>query len=119
MSGNNVGIGMAAASGGTKLQVKGHASFEHASSTRKLTIDAGGKIEASWQSSDALDLRVHGTGAVRVSRYAGGAVNAVASIAQATTSIHSAQIIFSALPTSDPGVSGQLWNDSGVLKISA
>jgi hypothetical protein len=26
---------------------------------------------------------------------------------------------FSGLPTSDPGVAGQLWNDSGTLKISS
>ena len=116
---NNVGIGMAAGSGAAKLSVKGHASFEHASSSRKLTIDAGGKIEASWQSSDALDLRIHGTGAVRVSRYSGGATNVVASIAQAQTTINSSIIVFSALPTSNSGlVSGQLWSDSGVLKIA-
>jgi len=30
-----------------------------------------------------------------------------------------ASVIFSNLPTSDPGVSNQLWNDSGTLKISS
>ena len=115
---SNVAIGMAVGTGGARLSVKGHASFENASSSRKLTIDNGGKIEAAWQSSDALDLRIHGTGAVRVSRYNSGAVNVVASIAQANTTINSAQIVLSALPTSDPGVVGQLWRSGADLKIS-
>lgn len=28
-------------------------------------------------------------------------------------------VIFSGLPTSDPTVAGQLWNDTGTLKVSA
>jgi hypothetical protein len=28
-------------------------------------------------------------------------------------------IIFSGIPTSNPNVAGQLWNDGGTLKISA
>ena len=31
----------------------------------------------------------------------------------------SAVVIFSNLPTSNPSVAGQLWNDSGTLKVSA
>jgi len=31
----------------------------------------------------------------------------------------STTVIFEFLPTSDPSVAGQLWNDSGTLKISA
>lgn len=31
----------------------------------------------------------------------------------------SSSIIFSALPTADPEVEGQLWNDAGALKVSA
>jgi len=34
-------------------------------------------------------------------------------------SVAGAQIDFSGLPTSDPGVTGRLWNSSGTLKISA
>jgi hypothetical protein len=34
-------------------------------------------------------------------------------------SLSTTEIIFSNLPTSDPSRSGQLWNDSGSLKISA
>ena len=31
----------------------------------------------------------------------------------------SGTVILSALPTSDPTVAGQLWNDAGTLKVSA
>jgi len=31
----------------------------------------------------------------------------------------SGTVILSALPTSDPTVAGQLWNDTGTLKVSA
>ena len=115
---SNVAIGKAVAAGGTRLSVKGHAFFEDSSTTRGLRVHSGKVIEANHAISDAIDLRVHGAGCVRVSQYAGGAVSAVASIGQATTSINSAAIVFSNLPTANPGVSGQLWNDSGVLKIA-
>lgn len=29
------------------------------------------------------------------------------------------EVIMDSIPTSDPSVSGQLWNDSGTLKVSA
>ena len=114
----NAAIGKAVVAGGTRLAVKGHAFFEHSGSTRGLRIHSGKIIEANHAISDAIDMRVHGAGCFRVSRYAGGAVNVVASIGQAATTVNSTAIIFSALPTSDPGVSGQLWNSGGTLKIS-
>ena len=89
---------------------------EDYNSARRLQITHG-KIEASWASSDAIDLRVHGSGCVRVSQYSGG-INNVASISAANTTIHSQAIVFSNLPTSDPGVVGQLWRDGAVLKVS-
>jgi hypothetical protein len=33
-------------------------------------------------------------------------------------SVHSSQINFTNLPTSDPGVAGRLYNSGGVVKIS-
>ena len=36
----------------------------------------------------------------------------------AATVISTVKIMMPNLPTSDPGVTGQLWNDSGTLKIS-
>ena len=37
-----------------------------------------------------------------------------------TTHLETTQtVIFNNLPTADPSVAGQLWNDSGTLKISA
>ena len=51
-----------------------------------------------------------------------GAVT-VTSTLGATTSITnltaSGTVILSGLPTSDPVVAGQLWNDAGTLKVSA
>ncbi len=38
---------------------------------------------------------------------------------QLTTDGTTAGVILNALPTSDPTVAGQLWNDSGTLKVSA
>ena len=38
---------------------------------------------------------------------------------QLTTNGTTAGVILNALPTSDPTVAGQLWNDSGTLKVSA
>lgn len=37
----------------------------------------------------------------------------------ATTLSASGTVVFSDLPTSDPGVAGQLWSDSGVVTVSA
>lgn len=36
-----------------------------------------------------------------------------------TVTLNGATIIVSSLPTSDPAVAGQLWNNSGVLTVSA
>lgn len=63
------------------------------------------------------------TGAVTVLATFGTATS-VTSIT-ATTSITTAAltatgaVILSGLPTSDPTVAGQLWNDTGTLKVSA
>lgn len=35
------------------------------------------------------------------------------------SSIDGATIVLPNLPTADPGVAGQLWNDAGALKVSA
>ena len=37
----------------------------------------------------------------------------------ATTLSASGTVIFSGLPTADPTVAGQLWNDAGILTVSA
>lgn len=40
-------------------------------------------------------------------------------ISSAGLATFSAGIVCSSMPTSDPSVAGQLWNDSGTVKISA
>lgn len=50
-----------------------------------------------------------------VGNVTGGVTGAVA----ATTLSASGAVTLSGLPTSDPLVAGQLWNDSGVLTVSA
>ena len=57
-------------------------------------------------------------------RAAGGAVavNLTVSADQTITgakTLSNAVVKMTNLPTSDPGVAGQLWNSSGTLKISA
>jgi len=51
-----------------------------------------------------------------------GAITVTATFGAATTvnDLTAADVvIFSGLPTSDPTVAGQLWNDTGTLKVSA
>lgn len=38
---------------------------------------------------------------------------------EATTLSASGAVVFSALPTADPEVAGQLWNNAGVVTVSA
>ena len=46
-------------------------------------------------------------------------VNATTGAVTVTSSFNGGTIIISGLPTSDPLVAGQLWNDAGTLKVSA
>ena len=50
-----------------------------------------------------------------VGNVTGGVTGAVA----ATTLSASGAVTLSALPTTDPAVAGQLWNDAGTVKVSA
>lgn len=52
------------------------------------------------------------TGAVTVNSTLGAATSI-------TSLTASGIVIFSGLPTADPVVAGQLWNDAGTLKVSA
>ena len=58
-----------------------------------------------------------GTGAVTVTSTLGAATS-VTSIATGTLNTTGA-VIMANLPTSDPTVAGQLWNDTGTVKVSA
>lgn len=48
-----------------------------------------------------------------------GAVSATSVTAVGTVSLTGATISIPNLPTSDPAVAGQLWNNAGVLTVSA
>jgi hypothetical protein len=48
-----------------------------------------------------------------------GFTGAVTGNVSAVTVTATGAVIFSGLPTSDPSVAGQLWNNSGVLTVSA
>lgn len=52
-------------------------------------------------------------------RFLNGATGLDAAIADLPASVQAAATIVAALPTTDPEVSGQIWNDNGVLKASA
>jgi len=46
-------------------------------------------------------------------------VNATTGAVTTTATIDGGTVILPNLPTSDPVVAGQLWNDAGTLKVSA
>ena len=48
-----------------------------------------------------------------------GAVSATTVNASGAVVLSNAVVSLTALPTSDPGVAGRLWNDAGTLKVSA
>lgn len=63
------------------------------------TLETGLKLDGETNADGEVDVAIgSGTGS--------------------TTTIASGVVMMSNLPTSDPGVSGQLWNNSGTLKIS-
>ena len=49
----------------------------------------------------------------------GNVTGGVAGPVAATTLSASGTVILSALPTTNPAVAGQLWNDTGTVKVSA
>jgi hypothetical protein len=49
----------------------------------------------------------------------GNITGSVTGAVAATTLSASGAVVFSALPTSNPTVAGQLWNDGGTIKVSA
>ena len=117
LTGGNAAIGKAAVAGGTRLAVKGHLFLEDSGSTRGLRIHDGRVVEANHAISDAIDLRCHGLGRVRFSNYANSSVTEVASIGTASAKF-ACPVLLTSLPTSDPGVAGQLWRNGSDLKIS-
>lgn len=95
---NNVGIGTASPNG--TLHVYGAASGN--------VSNVNVKIEAQVTNYQAAALTI-----------AGGAGTIIMSSATGAPGPSTTTIKFPNLPTSDPAVAGQLWNDSGTLKISA
>ena len=97
---NRVGIGTSEPS--TTLHVNGNTtitgdlSLSGSFAPGQLTL-SGNTLSTNTSNAD-LELDAAGTGAV---------------------SILTQRVIMTNLPTSDPSVAGQLWNNSGVLNISA
>jgi len=58
------------------------------------------------------------TGAITVTSTL-GATTSVTNLSAINLSVNGGAVIFTGLPTSDPVVAGQLWNDTGTLKVSA
>ena len=56
---------------------------------------------------------------VSTNGFTGDVTGAVTGNVTAVTVTATGAVIFSGLPTSDPSVAGQLWNNSGVLTVSA
>jgi hypothetical protein len=46
-------------------------------------------------------------------------VNSTTGAVTVTAAINGGTVVLPDLPTSDPAVAGQLWNDAGTLKVSA
>ena len=70
--------------------------YSETAADSQITI-SGNKIKTNVSNTD-LVLDTNGTGAVAITP---------------------TKIMMANLPTSDPSVAGQLWNDSGTLKVSA
>lgn len=82
---------------------------------RLLYVDSAGEVEIHVRDNDALALTIFGaaSGTQDLLRAKRGNTNvfAIGPSGEIKT--------FAALPTVDPTVAGQLWNDAGTLKVSA
>ena len=79
---------------------------------------SGGALEGTFNmESGTLDYGISGGESVSIRPTASG-VEIESSDASAKLTV-SAPAIFSNLPLTDPGVAGQLWSDSGTVKVSA
>jgi len=88
----------------------------------RLTIDSDGKMGVNATPSGTFHtVGLAGTTAMMVVGASGNNIaNFYDSSSAAQLTITSAGgIVCSSMPTSDPSVAGQLWNDSGTVKISA
>lgn len=68
----------------------------------QLVVGTGGTVPQIELDGAQNEVRISATGGGRIE--IGGAVN---------------QRVIVQLPTADPGVAGQLWNDGGTVKVSA
>jgi hypothetical protein len=98
---------------GEDFQIAGGTGITTAVSGTVLTVTASeDQIVNSLESSDSSEIIVKDAMSVQ------GTLSAT-SITGTSMTISGGTVIFKSLPTSDPGVSGQLYNDSQTLKVSA
>lgn len=98
---------------GEDFQIAGGTGITTAVSGTVLTVTASeDQIVNSLESSDSTEIIVKDSMSVQ------GTLSAT-SITGTSMTISGGTVIFTSLPTSDPGVSGQLYNDSQTLKVSA
>ena len=98
---------------GEDFQIAGGTGITTVVSGTVLTVTASeDQIVNSLESSDSSEIIVKDAMSVQ------GTLSAT-SITGTSMTISGGTVIFKSLPTSDPGVSGQLYNDSQTLKVSA
>ena len=98
---------------GEDFQIAGGTGITTAASGTVLTVTASeDQIVNSLESSDSSEIIVKDAMSVQ------GTLSAT-SITGTSMTISGGTVIFKSLPTSDPAVAGQLYNDSQTLKVSA
>jgi len=98
---------------GEDFQIAGGTGITTAVSGTVLTVTASeDQIVNSLESSDSSEIIVKDAMSVQ------GTLSAT-SITGTSMTISGGTVIFKSLPTSDPAVAGQLYNDSQTLKVSA
>jgi hypothetical protein len=75
-------------------------------------------IDSSFWAGSGNDLFVASEAGKKLLLSAGGTATPAITIEPTPAVIIHSILSFTGIPTSDPGVVGQVWNDSGTLKIS-
>jgi len=89
-------------------------AFDDAKVTKVLHCDNF----AATTSTASMCFKVGASGATAVVIDQTGQVGIGAAVPTALLHVNGT-VKFESVPTSDPGVSGQMWNDNGALKLSA
>jgi hypothetical protein len=97
-----------------------HTSGPDAATLRLIADSPTVSLKDENGATDQKTIQIgFGTSSLDFAFYNDALSSAYAVPLQLTTNGTTAGVILNALPTSDPVVAGQLWNDSGTLKVSA